>query len=82
MKWVKVLTPFSVASSGVAFKAGQVVEVSDELAKRHGEDGTGYLQMASQPQKAVKSAKKAKVGKSTDVIEPEKPIEPIQEEVK
>lgn len=49
MKWVKVIIPFHVASSGVDYREGDVVEVSDVLAKRHGEKGTGFLQETKKP---------------------------------
>jgi hypothetical protein len=52
MKWVKVKTPFTVAATGRAFKQGQVVEVSDELAKRHGAGGTGFLSEVAKPKTA------------------------------
>lgn len=41
---VKILEAFHVAKTGVTYTKGQEVEVSDELAKRHGKDGTGFLE--------------------------------------
>ncbi|RZJ86758.1 MAG: hypothetical protein EOO20_17580 [Chryseobacterium sp.] len=78
MKWVKVLTPFHVALSGVDYTEGQEVEVSDQLAKRHGEGGTGFLKEIEEPAAAVKTAKlakKVKVAKDA-IIEPEKVEDP------
>lgn len=50
MKLVKVLETFLVSSTGVTYTKGQEVEVSEDLAKRHGKDGTGFLQLV----KAIK----------------------------
>ena len=44
MKLVKVLETFSVTKTGVTYTKDEEVEVSEELAKRHGKDGTGFLQ--------------------------------------
>lgn len=69
MKWVKVKQSFSVAATGKAYKQGQVVEVSDELAKRHGEKGTGFLLETSKPK--AKQATPATEPKQESAAEPE-----------
>lgn len=53
MKLVKVLVGFRVKHTNTTYTKGQEVEVSDELAKRHGKDGTGFLEI-SKPTKEVK----------------------------
>lgn len=49
MKWVKILKPFSVAATNTHYAKGVVVEVSDQLAKRHGKEGTGFLEETKKP---------------------------------
>jgi hypothetical protein len=50
MKQVKVLVGFHVAKTNTTYTKGQEVEVSDELANRHGKDGTGFIEV-SKPKK-------------------------------
>lgn len=45
MKNVEILNDFLVAATGELYIKGYVGEVNDELAKRHGKDGTGCLKV-------------------------------------
>lgn len=45
MVQVKIKETFLVEATGVTYTKGETVEVSDELAKRHGANGTGMLEV-------------------------------------
>lgn len=43
MEKVKIIKTFYVDHSGITYQEGAEAEVSNELAERHGEKGTGFL---------------------------------------
>lgn len=45
MEKVKVNNDVFVEATGTLYKAGTEHEVSDALAKRHGKNGTGYMEL-------------------------------------
>ncbi|MDQ1139419.1 hypothetical protein [Pedobacter agri] len=49
MKWVKFKSALFVEATGIEHKAGEVAEVSDEFAKRHGEKGTQIVEETKAP---------------------------------
>ncbi|RQO79133.1 hypothetical protein DBR40_05280 [Pedobacter sp. KBW01] len=49
MRWVKFKSDLLVEATGKNHKSGEVAEVSDEFAKRHGKNGTGLLEETSKP---------------------------------
>ncbi|WP_443945604.1 hypothetical protein ACJVDH_00400 [Pedobacter sp. AW1-32] len=71
MRWVKFNRALFVEATGVEHKAGDVAEVSDEFAKRHGDDGTGIVQQTDEPVPEVKSLKKTKVKKEEAALSEE-----------
>ncbi len=47
MQKVTVVTGFFVEATGTKYKAGSKQEVSDELYRKHGAKGTGFLEPAA-----------------------------------
>jgi hypothetical protein len=45
MEKVKILKTFHVDHSGITYQEGAEAELSNELAHRHGENGTGFLKI-------------------------------------
>ncbi|MCX3266539.1 hypothetical protein [Pedobacter agri] len=72
MKWVKFKQGLLVEATNTLHKEGDVVEVSDEFAKRHGEKGTQIVEETVEPAEKVKLEKKPKRIKSEET----KPVEP------
>lgn len=60
MKKAKVLTAFSISHSNTRFVKGSDVEVSNEVAQRHGEKGTGFLKILGDVEEPVKASKPTK----------------------
>lgn len=58
---VEILTSFKVEATSSVYCKGWVGEISDELAKRHGEEGTGFVKPSDKtPTAEVKPAKPTK----------------------
>jgi len=49
MKWVKFNYDLFVEATGKLHKVGEVAEVSNEFAQRHGKEGTGIVRETSKP---------------------------------
>ncbi|WP_316743804.1 hypothetical protein [Pedobacter antarcticus] len=60
MKKAKVLTAFSISHSNTKYAKGDDVEVSNEVAQRHGENGTGFLKIIGDVEEMVKAPKATK----------------------
>lgn len=55
MQKVKVVTEFYVAATETLYKKDSEVEVSDALAKKHGDKGTGFLKVVKTDEVKPKS---------------------------
>ncbi|MCZ4244980.1 hypothetical protein [Pedobacter punctiformis] len=53
MKWVKFKSDLFVASTGKLHKKGQVLQVSDSFAQKHGSDGSGLVEETKKPKETV-----------------------------
>lgn len=80
MKWVKFKSPLHVAATGVDHQTGDVAEVSDEFAKRHGDKGTGIVEETDEPIVPV-SPKKPSIKKVKKEPSAEDPGEVVPEPV-
>lgn len=49
MKWVKFKSDLFVEATNTLHKSGEVLEVSDQFAKRHGKSGTGIVEETKKP---------------------------------
>lgn len=53
MKWIKFKSDLFVEATGKLYKAGEVVEVDDAFADRHGKTGTGIVEETTKPKSIV-----------------------------
>jgi ribosomal 50S subunit-recycling heat shock protein len=71
MKTVKIIKSIHIAATGVTYKRGQEVEVSDELAARH--EKRGFMRIVKPEAKASKpKTEKAAASTSDEIVEKSK----------